>query len=146
MPQTLNEGYDESAWAGRVDSIDTMADNASGDDRSERRPGLTVGRLWGVPLFLNPSVILLAALITLLYGNFVRNQLNLSGAGGYLVGFGFVVCLLVSVLLHELGHAITARRFGIGVKGITLELLGGYTEMDRDAPNPKVDLLVSLPR
>ncbi len=121
-----------------------MADNASGDDRSERRPGLVVGRLWGVPLYLNPSVLLLAALITLLYGNFVRQQLDLSGAAGYLVGFGFVVCLLVSVLLHELGHAITARRFGIGVKGITLELLGGYTEMDRDAPNPKVDLLVSL--
>jgi Zn-dependent protease len=144
MPQTLIEGYDETAGVGRVDSIDTMSDNASGEERPERRPGLVVGRLWGVPLYLNPSVILLAALITLLYGNFVRQQLDLSGAGGYLVGFGFVVCLLVSVLLHELGHAITARRFGIGVKGITLELLGGYTEMDRDAPNPKVDLLVSL--
>ena len=52
------------------------------------------------------------------------------------VGLGFVVCLLLSVLLHELGHALTARRYGIGVTGITLELLGGYTEMDRDAPTP----------
>ncbi|GIF76057.1 site-2 protease family protein [Asanoa siamensis] len=121
-----------------------MADNASGNDRPERRPGLVVGRLWGVPLYLNPSVLLLAGLITLLYGNFVRQQLDLHPGAGYLVGFGFVVCLLASVLLHELGHAITARRFGIGVKGITLELLGGYTEMDRDAPNPRVDLLVSL--
>ena len=41
-------------------------------------------------------------------------------------------------------HALTARRFRIGVRGITLELLGGYTEMDRDAPSPRVDLLVSL--
>src|ERR1700754_2968810 len=144
MPQTLIEGYDETSWVGRVDSIDTMADNASSGDRPERRPGVAVGRLWGVPLYLNPSVLLLAALITLLYGNFVRQQLDLSGGAGYLVGFGFVVCLLVSVLLHELGHAITARHYGIGVKGITLELLGGYTEMDRDAPNPRVDLLVSL--
>ena len=55
-----------------------------------------------------------------------------------------MVCLLGSVLLHELGHALTARRYGIGVRGITLELLGGYTEMDRDAPSPRVDLLVSL--
>jgi len=121
-----------------------MADNASSGDRPERRPGLVVGRVWGVPLYLNPSVLLLAALITLLYGNFVRHQLDLAPIGGYLVGFGFVVCLLLSVLLHELGHAITARRFGIGVKGITLELLGGYTEMERDAPSPRVDLLVSL--
>jgi Zn-dependent protease len=55
-----------------------------------------------------------------------------------------VVCLLGSVLLHELGHALTARRYGIGVRGITLELLGGWTEMDRDAPSPRVDALVSL--
>jgi Zn-dependent protease len=131
-------------------SIDTMADTSRGDDRGrsegrpDRRPGFTVGRVLGVPLYLNPSVLLLAALITLLYGNFVRNDLNLSPAGGYLFGFCFVVCLLGSVLLHELGHALTARRYGIGVRGITLELLGGYTEMDRDAPSPRVDLLVSL--
>ncbi|MEE6259920.1 site-2 protease family protein [Plantactinospora sonchi] len=89
-------------------------------------------------------MLLLAALITLLYGGVVRQQLALSQLAGYLVGFGFVVLLLGSVLLHELGHALTARRYGIGVRGITLELLGGYTEMDRDAPSPRVDLLVSL--
>lgn len=89
-------------------------------------------------------MLLLAVLVTVTYGQFVRGQLDLSAPAGYLVGFGFVVCLLGSVLLHELGHALTARRFGIEVRGITLELLGGYTEMDRDAPSPRVDLLVSL--
>ena len=39
--------------------------------------------------------------------------------------------LLGSVLLHELGHALAARRYGIGVRGITLELLGGYVHLDR---------------
>lgn len=111
---------------------------------TERRPGLTLGRVFGVPLYLNASMLLLALLVTVLYGEFVRDRLELSQLAGYAVGFGFVVCLLGSVLLHELGHALTARRYGIGVRGITLELLGGYTEMDRDAPSPKVDLLVSL--
>src|SRR5262249_58661785 len=63
---------------------------------------------------------------------------------GFLVAAGLVLSLLLSVLLHELGHALTARRFGIGVRGITLELLGGYTELDRDAPSPRVELSVSL--
>ncbi|MCI4067005.1 M50 family metallopeptidase [Micromonospora sp. R77] len=89
-------------------------------------------------------MLLLTLVVTVAYAALARRQLDLGQLGGYLVGLGFVVSLLGSVLLHELGHALTARRYGIGVRGITLELLGGYTEMDRDAPSPKVDLLVSL--
>lgn len=111
---------------------------------SEPRPGVSVGRVLGFPLYLNPSTLIFAALVTLTYGSFIGNQLDLEPAAGYAVGFGFVLCLMASVLLHELGHALTARRMRIGVRGITLELLGGYTEMDRDAPSPKVDLLVAV--
>ncbi|MGC5020096.1 site-2 protease family protein [Micromonospora sp. DT47] len=112
--------------------------------RPGRRPGLTVGRVCGVPLHLNVSMLLLTLLVTVTYAEFARDRLGMSPLAGYVIGLGFVVSLLGSVLLHELGHALTARRFGIGVRGITLELLGGYTEMDRDAPTPRVDLLVSL--
>jgi len=69
---------------------------------------------------------------------------ELSSSSGYVAGAGLVLALLLSVLLHELGHALTARRFGIGVRGITLELFGGFTELDRDAPSPRVELAVSL--
>ncbi|BCJ62891.1 site-2 protease family protein [Micromonospora endophytica] len=116
----------------------------SSQPRPGRRPGIQVGRVFGVPLYLNASILLLALLITVLYGQLAGQRLQLSPVGGYLVGAGFVVSLLASVLAHELGHALTARHFDIGVRGITLELLGGYTEMDRDAPTPRVELLVSL--
>ncbi|WP_207916553.1 site-2 protease family protein [Micromonospora sp. KC723] len=109
-----------------------------------RRGGLSVGRVFGVPLRVNVSMLLLALLITVTYAQFARERLDLSPLGGYLIGLGFVGSLLGSVLLHELGHALTARRYGIGVRGITLELLGGYTEMESDAPSPRIDLLVSL--
>src|SRR5690349_586250 len=89
-------------------------------------------------------MVVLALLVTVAYGGYVEAELELARPYAYLVGLGFVACLLGSVLLHELGHALTARRYGIGVRGITLELLGGYTEMDRDAPTPRVDALVSL--
>ncbi|MEV4482802.1 site-2 protease family protein [Micromonospora coxensis] len=112
--------------------------------RAGRRTGLTVGRVFGVPLRVNVSMLLLTLLITVMYAQFARDRLDLPPLGGYLIGLGFVVSLLGSVLLHELGHALTARRHGIGVRGITLELLGGYTEMDSDAPTPRVELLVSL--
>ncbi|MFI5495609.1 site-2 protease family protein [Actinoplanes sp. NPDC051859] len=89
-------------------------------------------------------MLLLAVLVTYVYGGFAQRQLGIAPPLAYAVGLGFVVCLLGSVLLHELGHALTARRFKIGVRGITLELLGGYTELDREAPAPRVDALVAL--
>jgi len=103
-----------------------------------------VGRVLGTPVYVNPSMLLLALVVTVVYGGYAESELGLPAPFAYAVGFGFVVCLLGSVLLHELGHALTARRYGIGVRGITLELLGGWTEMDRDAPSPRVDALVSL--
>nr|WP_245670023.1 site-2 protease family protein [Micromonospora mirobrigensis] len=112
--------------------------------RPRRRPGLTVGRIFGVPLRLDLSMLLLTLVVTVTYAELARDRLGFTALGGYLIGLGFVVSLLGSVLLHELGHALTARHHGIGVRGITLELLGGYTEMDRDAPNARIDLQVSL--
>jgi len=103
-----------------------------------------VGRVLGIPIYVNSSMILLALLVTIVYGGYVESELGLAQPIGYAVGLGFVACLVGSVLLHELGHALTARRFDIGVRGITLELLGGWTEMDRDAPTPRIDALVSL--
>ncbi|MEU4216539.1 site-2 protease family protein [Actinoplanes sp. NPDC026623] len=103
-----------------------------------------VGRVLGIPLYLHPSMLLLALLVTVVYGGYAEAELGLAGPLAYAAGFGFVACLLGSLLLHELGHAMTARRYGIGVRGITLELLGGWTELDRDAPTPRVDALVAL--
>ena len=125
-------------------SAPAPASSAAPTRPPERGSGIPLGRLLGVPIYLAPSWLLLAALITLTYGQFLTSRRELPVTTGLAVGFGFVVCLLVSVLLHELGHAITSRQSGIGVSGITLEMLGGYTEMEREAPRPGVELFVSL--
>ena len=111
----------------------------------ERGGGIPIGRLFGVPIRLAPSWLFLAVLITLAYGQLLSARRDpVDPAVGFGIGFGFVVCLLVSVLLHELGHAVTSRRSGIGVLGITLEMLGGYTEMEHEPPRPSIELYVSL--
>jgi Zn-dependent protease len=151
MAATLGQGYDETAPTVRtaaLSSIGRVDDSAPprrpADRRRTGRTPRPVGRVFGIPVHVRASLVLLAALVTALYGEFAGRELGLAQPLGYAVGLGFVVLLLGSVLLHELGHALTARRYGIGVRGITLELLGGYTEMERDAPSPRVDLLVSL--
>jgi Zn-dependent protease len=107
--------------------------------------GIPLGRLFGFPVRLSLSWLLLAGLVTLAYGQFLAaSRPDLIGPLPFVVAFGLVVCLVVSVLLHELGHAFVSRRSGIGVRGITLEMLGGYTEMEREAPTPRVELLVAL--
>jgi Zn-dependent protease len=120
----------------------TFMSNASGDDY--RPAGFQVGRVLGFPLRLTSSWIFLALFIVLFYSDILGDTLGLHGAVRYLAGMGFVAGLLLSVLLHELGHALTARRFGVGVRGITLDLLGGYTEFDQDSPRPGVELATAL--
>ena len=113
--------------------------------RQRRRPGIPLGRLAGVPVYVTTSWLILAVLVTVTYESALQRQRPelpptlLFGVGGALA-----LCLLLSVFLHELGHALVARSFGIGVRGIVLELLGGYTELDRDAPSPRVELGISL--
>jgi Zn-dependent protease len=127
--------------------MDPSASPTSTQARPGQRPrgAFQLARIGGVPIYLHSSYLLLAAVVIIAYGPLARRMLHpLSPAGGYLLAAGFVVCLLISVLLHELGHAIVARRQGMGVVAITLELLGGYTEMSGDSPSPKADALVSL--
>src|SRR6266508_3420034 len=103
---------------------------------------LPLGRIGGFRVYLSPAWLVLAVLVTVAY----RYQAvdGLPAPAGYALGAAFVALLLASVLLHELGHALVCRRYGIGVRAITLEMLGGYTEMERDSPRPRVELAVSL--
>jgi Zn-dependent protease len=110
-----------------------------------RAGGFRLGRILGVPVYLRYSWLLLAFVVVVLYGRVAKQMLpDLGPTQQYGVAVGFVLCLLLSVLLHELGHALVARHFGIRVRAITLELLGGYTEMESDSPNARADLLVSV--
>jgi Zn-dependent protease len=114
-------------------------------EQRQSRAGIPLGRLAGVPIFLTPSWVFLAVLLTVTYLSYLQARSpDLSTPVAVAVSVALVLALLASVLLHELGHALAARGLGMGVRGITLELLGGYTELDRDAPNPRVEVGVSL--
>jgi Zn-dependent protease len=105
---------------------------------------MRIGSIAGIPIYIRGSLLILAVAVTFLYGRVIASQRPELARLSVPIAFGFVVLLILSILLHEAGHAYTARRSGLGVKGITLELLGGYTELDRESPTPGNELLVAL--
>ena len=56
----------------------------------------------------------------------------------------FVVCAMGCLLLHELGHALTARRYGIKTREIKMFFLGGVAMMERSPRVPRQELFITI--
>lgn len=106
--------------------------------------GITLGRIVGVPVRLSGSWFLLSLVIVVGYGGHLSRAFPWLGVGGYLAALGFALLLAVSVGLHELAHALSARALGWEVSQITLSLMGGHTSFTATRPTPGRSALVSL--
>jgi Zn-dependent protease len=106
------------------------------------RGALRLGRVAGVPVFIGPSWFAMAAVITLLYGQPLGASLGQGKA--YVVSGSFAVLLGVSVLLHELGHCLVARAFGLPVRRIIINFLAGATEVTEQPQTPGREYAVAV--
>ncbi|MFF3439274.1 site-2 protease family protein [Streptosporangium sp. NPDC002721] len=104
-----------------------------------------MGRPFGIPIYVSPTWFIVAALITYSFQGVVASWLpDLSVPLTYLVAFVFAVLLYVSVLLHELAHCVVARMYGLPVRRITLYLLGGVSEIEREPETPGREFMVAF--
>jgi Zn-dependent protease/predicted transcriptional regulator len=97
-----------------------------------------VGRIAGIELYVHPTFILLLAWVAM--AHYLERKRWEDVASGLL----FIVTLFGIVVLHELGHALTARRFGIRTRDITLLPIGGVARLERMPEDPKQEFLVAL--
>lgn len=105
--------------------------------------GTQIGRLFGVPIYVQPGWLLLAAvLITYSFEPTVPR--SVTGAQRYLLAFGFAILLYASVLVHELGHSVLATRFGMRVRRINLQLLGGVSEIEQESASPGQEFAIAF--
>lgn len=101
------------------------------------KPTIKLGRIFGIPVGVNWSVIVIAGLLAFgLTGGVQDLEL-------WIVALVAVVFFLGSLLAHELAHSVVAKRNGMQVNGITLWLLGGVAQLGGPMPSAGVELRVA---
>ncbi|HTR50008.1 MAG TPA: site-2 protease family protein [Kofleriaceae bacterium] len=115
-----------------------MPDSKPAEGRPHSRWAWRVGSIAGIPIYIHASFILLLVWVAMSY---------LGGsheAATTAKGFVLVASVFTIVVLHELGHALVARRFGIATHDITLYPIGGISRLDHMPEKPKEELLVAI--
>jgi Zn-dependent protease len=95
-------------------------------------------RLAGIDVYVHATFFILIAWIGLSYWQVEGNL------AAVISGVGFILALFGCVVLHELGHAVTARRYGIRTLHITLLPIGGIAAMERMPDDPRQEIAVAL--
>ncbi len=96
-----------------------------------------LGRLAGIDVYVHATFFLLLLWLGLVYG-------QKGGMPAAIHGIVFILLLFGCVVLHELGHALTARRFGIRTRNIVLLPIGGVASLEKMPDDPKEEILVAL--
>ncbi|HET7207365.1 MAG TPA: site-2 protease family protein [Terriglobales bacterium] len=99
---------------------------------------------WKLGTFAGIAVYVHATFLLLLGGIAVSHWIRYQSLLPTLTGVAFILALFVCVILHEYGHALTARRFGIATKDITLLPIGGVARLERIPEKPNQEFWVAL--
>ena len=102
---------------------------------------IRLARVFGIRIGVEPSwffvLFLMIYLLTGYYGDSFEN------GTAFALAVASALLFFLSVLLHELGHAVVAMRNGIGIAGIDLWMFGGVAKMERDTDSPGVEFRVA---
>jgi Zn-dependent protease/CBS domain-containing protein len=97
-----------------------------------------IGTVAGIPVYLHGTFLLLIAFF------FVQDLAAGGTVAAAFAGVMFLLAVFATVVMHELGHALAARRFGIRTRDITLLPIGGVARLERIPEVPRQELWVAL--
>jgi Zn-dependent protease len=110
------------------------------------RASFRLGKLAGVEIGVNASLLLVAALITLqmAQGFFPSRLPDLNPAWYWIGGAVTALIFFVSIVWHEMAHALTARYYNIPVRHIILNFIGGAAFIEEDPRSPSSAFWIAL--
>ncbi|MEA2193705.1 MAG: hypothetical protein QOG42_139, partial [Solirubrobacteraceae bacterium] len=100
-------------------------------------------RIFGIRIGASPSWFVVLFVFIYLMSEQFKNVLDGSSTQAYLVAVAAVFLFFASIVLHELGHAVVARRLGIGISGIDLWFFGGIAKMTSDSTSPGTEFKIA---
>jgi Zn-dependent protease len=101
-------------------------------------------RIFGIRVGVNYSWFLVLFVVIFVLWDSLKDTLNASETTVYAVAVVAAGSFFASIVAHELGHALAARREGIAVEGIDLFLFGGVMKMSRDTDSPGAEFRVAV--
>src|SRR5882672_5156388 len=107
------------------------------------RTNFQLARIFGIRVGVGFSWFVVLFVFIIFVTPIFHKQLGGSNTTAYLVGVASVLSFFASLVLHELGHALVARRRGLQVAGIDLWALGGITRTE-EAHDPKTEFRVAV--
>ena len=99
---------------------------------------LKLGRFAGIDVYMHATFMLLVGWVALVHW---RQGQSITAA---MAGVAFILAVFLCVVLHEFGHALIARRYGIKTRDIILLPIGGVARLERLPTNPLQELWVAL--
>src|SRR3990170_4355972 len=109
---------------------------------SSRTDHVQIARVIGIPIYLHFSWLIIFGLIawTLSTGYFPAQAPDLPASSSWAKGLVASLLFFVSIVLHELGHAVVALRQGLRTRSITLFIFGGVAQLEKDPKDGRAEL------
>jgi Zn-dependent protease len=98
-----------------------------------------IGSAFGIPIYFHWSFLILPLLVL---GNLIWQQVR--DPRLYVLALAIVPAVFACLVLHELGHALAARAFGIGTRDITMYPIGGVARLERMSEKPLEELCIAI--